>query len=149
MATEFKYEAPGSPTTYLSTELNSLANADSVLGAKIDNEADGENEMLLAVELYIATQGSARSSGGYCALYLLASVDDTNFNYGDGTPLVDPGTLVATFALDAATTARYVVRHSIPVPPFDFKLMLYNNTGQAFASSGNTLKYCLYSYESQ
>jgi hypothetical protein len=150
MATEYKYEAPpASPTSYLTTELNSLANNGAVLGAKIDNKADGENELFIALELYLAAQASARDSGAYVNAYLLASLDDTNFNYGSATPLIDPGTFLTCFTLDAATTARTIIRPRLLIPPFDFKILLENKTGQAFASSGSYLEYCLYSKELQ
>lgn len=149
MATEQKWEAPASIQTYLSTELNSLSDGSNKLGAKVDNVADGENELFAALELYLATQGSARDSGATVDVYLLPSVDDTNFCYGSDS--VDPpaSAYIGSFVLDAATTARYVTLHNIPLPPLDFKLLLVNNTGQAFASSGNTLKYRLHSLESQ
>jgi len=146
--TEIKYEAPATIQTYLSTELNSLANDDTILGAKIDNVADGENEMYIALELYVAAQ-TLRTAGAYVAIYLLASVDDTNFTYGDAANLVDPGSLLTVFSLDAATTARYVIRANLPIPPFDFKLQIQNVSTQAFAGTLNTLKYRLYSHESQ
>lgn len=149
MATEIKFEAPAAIVSYLTTELNALANNDTITGAKIDNVANGENEMFIALELYIHTQGSARTAGGYVAVYLLNSVDDTNFGYGDDANLVDPGNLLAVFNLDAAVTARYVTRVNLPVGPFDFKLQVQNVTGQAFAATTSTLKYRLYSYESQ
>ena len=149
MATEIKFEVPASIVSYLTTELNALANNDTILGAKIDNVADGENEMFIALELYVNTQGSARSSGGYVAVYLLPSIDDTNFNYGDEANLTNAGCLLAIFNIDAATTARYVTRVNLPIPPLDFKLQVQNATGQAFAATGTTLKYRLYSYEAQ
>lgn len=149
MTTEYKYEAPASIVSYLSTDLNSLADDDTFVGAKIDNVADGENELFIALELYLAAQGSARSSGATVNVYLLPSLDDTTFNYGDDAGLTDAGCLKAIFALDAAVTARRVIRTDIPIPPFDFKLQVENATGQAFASSGNTLKYRIYSMESQ
>lgn len=149
MPTEQKWEAPASIQTYLSTELNSLADGANKLGAKIDNVADGENELFMVLELYLATQGSARSAGATVDVYVLPSVDDTNFCYGSDS--VDPpaSAYVGSFPLDAATTARYATLHNIPLPPLDFKILVINETGQAFAASGNTLKYRLYSFESQ
>jgi len=148
-ATAIKWEAPATIQTYLSTDLNSLADAGTFLGAKIDNVLDGENVMFMGLELYVAAQGVARDSGANVAVYLLPTIDDTNFSYGDSAALVDGGNLLTVFALDAATTARYVCRANLRVPPFDFKLQLANNTGQAFAATLNTLKYRLYSLESQ
>lgn len=149
MPTKVTFSEPSSATTYLSTELNSLADGANKLGAKIDNEADGENEMFIDVEFSIATQGSARDAGAYVALYLLESVDGTNFTYGSDS--VDPpaSALIDVFLLDAATTARYVCLTNLQLPPLDFKLLLMNETGQAFASSGNTLKYRIHSLEQQ
>ena len=149
MVTEAKWEVPAAIQTYLSTELNSLANAGKKLGAKIDNVADGENEMYIALELYVATQGGARSAGASVAIYLLPSIDDTNFCYGDDTTAPPASALFHVFPLDAATTARYVTVDGLLIGPFDFKLLVINSTGQAFASSGNTLKYRLYSLEGQ
>lgn len=148
MATEYKWEAPAALQSYLTTELNSLADDDSVVGAKIDNVADGENEMFIALELVIAEQGGARDGGGV-DVYLIPSLDDTNFGYGDAAGLVDPGNLLCTFDLDAAVTARRVIRANLPIPPLDFKLQPFNRTGQAFAATGNTLSYRLYSPELQ
>lgn len=149
MVTEGKWEAPAAIVTYLTTELDGLANNGRVLGAKIDNVADGENEMFIALELYLATQGGARAAGAAVDVYLLPTVDDTNFCYGDAS--VDPPahTLLHSFPLDASTAARYVVEVNLPIPPFDFKLLAKQRTGQAFAGSGNTLKYRIYSLEGQ
>lgn len=149
MPTEIKWAEPGSTQTYLTTELNSLADGANKLGAKIDNVADGENETHIDVELNLAAQGSARSADARVELYLLESLDDTNFNYGDDSTDPPATALVGVFPLDAATTARRVVLSNIPIPPLDFKLLAINETGQAFAASGNTLKYRLHSHESQ
>jgi hypothetical protein len=136
-----------SATSYMTTELNSLADDDTKLGAAIDNTSNGD--MYMDVEFYIAAQGSARDAGGYVALYFLASVDGTNYCYGDDA-LVPPGNaLAATFPLDAATTARYVTVTHLLVPAGKFKILLENQTGQAFASSANTVKYTLYNEEIQ
>ncbi len=130
-----------SATSHLTTELNSLANAGRKLGASVSSTRD----QYMDVELNVATQGSARSAGAVVELYLLPSVDGTNYAYGaDGGP--DPaGThLVGLFQLDAATTARLDNVIGIFVPAGAWKLMVINRTGQAFASSANTLKYTLY-----
>lgn len=149
MPTKVTYSAPSAIATYLTTELNSLADAGNKLGAKIDNEADGENEMFLDVELYVSTQGSARDAGAYIELYLLSSVDGTNFGYGSDSLDPPASSLLDVFLLDAATTARYLTLANLQLPPLDFKLLLINNTGQAFAATANTLKYRIHSLEQQ
>jgi hypothetical protein len=58
MANAVKWSALGTLTSYLTTELNSLANNDTKLGAAINNDTDRNRYM--AVELALAAQGSAR-----------------------------------------------------------------------------------------
>jgi len=122
MASAVNWESSPSITSYETTDLNSLADGGTVTGDEIDKD-----------------------SGAYCPLYLVPSVDGTN--YADTTNLSNY--LIGVFALDAATTARREAVQMIPVPPGKFKLVIGNETGQAWASSGNTLGYRLYSVESQ
>ena len=128
--------------TYLTTELNSLANAGRKLGASIDNDANLRR--YVAVLLDLAAQGSARSAGAAVWVYVLPS-DGTTFAYGDDSTTPSDAHRVGAFLLDAATTARFDVLTGLEAPPGDFKILIVNGTGQAFASSGNTVKYALYS----
>jgi len=143
MASAINWESSPSLTSYETTDLNSLADAGTVVGDAIDNSSG--LDMYMDVELYLAAQGSARDSGAYVALYLTPAPDGTN--YVDTTNLSNY--LVGVIALDAATTARREAVQMIPAPPGLFKIVVENQTGQAWAGTGNTLKYRLYSVESQ
>ena len=148
MPTESKWKAPSDIVTYLSGELNSFIDGSNYIGAKIDNEAGGENELYIDLELY-ATSAGTRDAHARVELYFLTSIDPTNFDMGGDSTDPRPSSLLCVFSLDAATTARYRTFHSLPIPPFDFKLLVMNETGQNFASSGNTLKYRIHSVEAQ
>ena len=149
MPTESKWEAPAALVAYESGDLDSIADGGNLLGDAIDNVADGENEMFLNLEFYLAAQVSSRAADARVEVYILYAVD-TNFDMGetDGSPDPRPETLLHVFSFDADTAARYRTAVNLPIAPFDFKLLVMNETGRAFAS-GNTLKYRLHSAESQ
>ena len=148
MPTESKWEAPAAIVSYLTTELNSLADGANGLGAKVDNVADGENEMFISLELNLAAT-SSRDADARIEIYILYSVDDTNFDMGSASVDPRPETLLHVFSYDAATTTRYRTTANLPLAPFDFKLLVMNELGVAFFGSGSTLKYRLHSAESQ
>ena len=148
MATESKWEAPAAIVSYLTTELNSLADGANVLGAKVDNVADGENEMFINLELNLAAT-SSRDADARIEIYVLYSVDDTNFDMGSASVDPRPETLLTVMSFDAATAARTRMAVNLPIAPFDFKLLIMNELGQSFFGSGSTLKYRLQSAESQ
>ena len=139
------WAAPLSLTGYFTTELNTLADSTSdttgfsAAGAEIANGTDLKR--FLALELVLAAQGSARTAGGFVAVYINYSADGTNY---DDTSNKAFSEILTVFQLDAATTARRLTRVDIPIPPVDFKLLVMNDTGQAFAASGNTLQYRTY-----
>lgn len=142
-----KYTAESTIATALSTELNSLANAGiSSASPALSNDGTGERDFFGNFEIYIAAQGTNRSAGASISLYVIPEVDDTNYgssvgecldNYFAGSVAVD----------DAALAARYIILEGVKLPPSDFKVVLKNDTGQAFAASGNTVKFKRHGYE--
>ena len=121
-------------TVLLTTALNSLASSgNSTASTAFDN---GTLRYTRAdVQLYLAAQGSARTSGAIVTLFMLTRTDGTNYDtLSDLT--AEP---VAVFALDAATAARYVTVRGLTLPPENVQFFLRNGTGQALASSGNTV----------
>ena len=139
------WAAPGSLTSRLTTELNSLAASTSdttgfsAASAEISNATD--RNRFMALQLVLAAQGSARSTTAAVMVYINYAADGTTYDSA-GNKIY--GEVIAIFPLDAATTARTLTRVDIPIPPVDFKLMVLNNTGQAFAANGSTLKYITY-----
>lgn len=148
MANAINWEASPARTSYLTTELNSLANAGKVLGAAIDNSS--ALDMYMDLELYVAVQGSARSAGARVDIYLVSSIDGgTNYGWGDATDTPPGECLVWSFSLDAATTARYCVSRPFPIGPGHHKIVILNATGQALKADSNVLQYRLLSEEIQ
>jgi hypothetical protein len=123
--------------TALSTDLNSLANnTNSAVSAAIDNSS--LLDLFIDLELVVATQGGARTTGAYFSVYASVALDGTNYSDAHETT----AQWLCDFPMDAATTARRVFRANIDISPLaTFKLFLRNGSGQAMAASGNTLKY--------
>lgn len=141
-----KWEAPSGPTTLETTDLNSLGDGSNVLCDVISNDQTGELYLYADIELYIATT-SSRSADARVELYLLPSVDGSNYAYGDGSIDPAPNMHIGDFQFDVATAARRAIIRNILLPPEDFRFLIINEIGVAFASSGNTLKYILYNIQ--
>lgn len=143
MAKTDLWTTPVAIVTCMSTDLNNLANAGRVVSASaIDNRITRYKFTML--DLFINTQ-TARTAGAHVGIFVLPSVDATNYAFGSGTVQPDLGLMKVVFGFDAAVTARQNTRDGILIPPLLFYLCLENNSTQAFSATLNTLKYRLYS----
>lgn len=131
----------GSISTQLSTGLNSLADAGRAISAAYDNTSG--LDLFIDAELAIAYTSSAPSAGVKVAeLYMLPSVDGTNYPEG-GTSITPQGALlVATFESRNGSTSAVerLMATGIPIPPFNVKFLLVNTSGKTLHASLNTLK---------
>jgi len=144
-----RLNTPDSPETIMTTELNSLADgSNAITGTAISNNATDELDMYADFELLVATQGSARDAQARVEMYVLITLDGTNYTYGGASLDPPANAFVGSFLYDAATNARYGHIRGVPLPPRDFHILLINETGQALASSGNILKMSRYNLQS-
>jgi hypothetical protein len=131
----------GSQTTILSTELNSLANNGTALTNSAFDNTQGQicnGYTLCDLELY-ATYGTAPTANTGVSLWFLQTQDGTN--YEDGSNSVTPARLPdCVFPLRAGTTAQRIIRRVFLAWDKFTPLVQNNGTGQAMASSGNTVK---------
>jgi len=119
-----------------------------ITGTAVSNDAAGELDLQALFQVFLSTQGSARSAGANMELYILPEIDGTNYAYG-GTALDPPASaLKATFVFDAAVTARYSDTVLVQLPPRNFHVLVKNNTGQALAATLNTVKMMRYNVQS-
>jgi hypothetical protein len=142
-----KHTALSSHTTLLSTELNALSSGSRTnASAMVDNDNASNRYLFGAFEL-VCTFGVAPTAGKTLDLYLLPSVDGTNFADGASTVAPSESTYVGSFAVRGVTSAQRLVLAYVALPPTDFKALLVNNSGQSLAASGNTLKLVMSAYE--
>jgi len=133
-----KWSTLGTIVSALTTGLNSLAADARAISSALDN---GSDRYLYGDFELVVTYGVAPSSGGYVALYLVRSADGTNYADGDAS-IAPPATAwVGNFPVRAVTTAQRVIIPRVLLPPALFKAVVQNKGGQAFGSSGNTVKY--------
>jgi hypothetical protein len=143
-----KYNAQGSVQTLLTTDLDGLANnARSAASTAFANGNVTHRQLFGSFELVVAFS-SAPVAGKTVDLYLLPTLDGTN--YADGSASAEPSqtSYGGSFAVRNVTTAQRLVLVGVPLPASDFKVQLINRAGQAFSASGHALKLAAYSYES-
>jgi len=139
-----KWQTPAAIASLLTTGLNSLANNGYAVSAAVDN--DTGKHRYADFEL-VATYGTNPSAGAFVSLFLVESVDGTNYADGDASIAPPATALIGIFPIRAVTTAQRVAIRQVALSPFKFKIVIRNETGQAMAASGNTVKYCTYNEE--
>lgn len=124
--------------TYESTDLNSLADDGVVLGAAIDNSSN--RLMMIAIEIYLATVDLSAQTSPHVIIRMMESIDESNYEDNDDQAYG----ITLSVAETSATHRRMGMMYA---PAGFFKLAIVNKTGAAFNAAGNTLKYALYTPE--
>jgi hypothetical protein len=140
MAQTFKWVAPESIASALTTELNSLGDGSFSSASSVITNESGSPALYQYIDLELVLASLSPATGAYVDVWLLATLDATN--YADASKALQTASLLCSFQLDTtAATAQRIVRSNIPIPPLDFKLQLRNKAGVSLGASGNTLKY--------
>lgn len=132
----------GSTVTMLTTELNSLSNGSGCsLSSAFDNTPSTGTEsggwFHGDFELVLASM-TAATANATTDLFIVPAFDGSNYSQG-GTTAQPPNFLKGSWTHLNTTTARLVIM-GVQLPPCPFKIFVVNRSGQAFASSGNTVK---------
>ena len=150
MAKAIKWSSPSAASSgnaIAGTALNALANDARVIGSEIDNETG--KHMYADFEL-LCDFASNPSAGGYVALYLIPSLDGTNYADGDASIVPAESLLVGAFPVQANTNDQRIHLRGVLLPPLKFKPLVVNKSGQAFTSDNDhALSYRTYNEEVQ
>lgn len=140
MPSQQKWGALNAARTLITgSSLNSLANGARVLGTSVNPTTDRYTLAYLWLTLGLAANASGAP---YVNVWFLKSTDGgTTFEDGDATT-APPRPADYVFNVQTGVTAAKVYgqgRDVIEFPAVHFKVCIENQTGQAFAASGNTL----------
>ena len=129
MANAIKWTSATARTTGISAA--SLAAGANLLSSAIDNSTN--KDRFLALELQF-TCSTAPSAGKAVEVYVLYSLDGTNYEDGDATPTDPAKGPNEAFLARAVTTAQRQTKVDIPISPFAFKILLKSELDQAASS---------------
>jgi hypothetical protein len=131
----------GSASNVITTGANTLANNGLVSSGAIDNDAD--QALFVDIDVLINGFGASVAQGVKVAeVYLCPTVDGTNYPDGHDAAITPAGSLlvgVIEKVTSAGTGAVRGVVAGVPLPPRDFKVVVKNTSGQAWAASGNVV----------
>lgn len=135
-----------------SSDLASMSNGSSVLSSVADITNGTALDLFMDVSVRCAIASSTIAAGASISMYLYALLDDGS-TYGDGqltagtqaakTPAVPPCAVIPLYAA-ASQTTLVGFSQGIIIPPGSFRVALQNNSGFAFTSGTQTVKYRTY-----
>jgi len=141
MPAPFQWGALSGATTLLSSELNSLANSSANALSAAGTAVAATGHLYGFVE-FVAGANYTPTANGFIELWLLQSIDGTNFE--DGTATVAPARVAdVIIPVRAGTTITPRANAGLPpivLPPGSFKPIARNQTGAALPASGNLIR---------
>jgi hypothetical protein len=147
MATTEKYVL-GTTASLMTTELNSLASssgftAGAIAGTVYNNTAGGgggDGYTRANLELNLAAPAGALTAGTAVWVWFLGTVDGTNYEDGGASviPARNPDVIIPVRPVSGA---QRIEMKNLQAPAGNFFALVSHNTGQTWASSGNTLKW--------
>lgn len=148
MAADIKLK-PSATMSIITTGMDSLTDTSRAISGDFDNSAN--LDPFADLELDIAYTSSAPVAGLKVAeVYLLPSVDGSNYAEGSASITPQKALLVATFESrnGSTSTVELLSTPGISLPPDHMKFLVVNTSGKTLKSSGNILKIRPYKYQS-
>lgn len=135
----------GNSVTLMSTELNALAsssslNAGAISAASTTNtqgDAKGNGYTFMNLELKLAAQSGAVTAGSAAYIWFLANVTSPESGGASAIPARAPDAVIPLDPLTSSAQAH--TQKGVAAPVGTFTTLLAQNSGQAFAATGNTL----------
>jgi hypothetical protein len=129
-------------TAVAGASMNALANGAYALGAAVNNTpTDGSVISYDMADLTITLSSAVTAGSGTpgITVWILPAVDGTNYpSPPGGTAGAAPLYLSSSFTVVASVSTTTIVCPNIPIPPYNFKVMIQNNLGVAFPATSTS-----------
>ena len=140
MPNAVKWSSPTNFSTGISAA--TVNDAAGSLGSEYDNETNKHRWMSLELS---TTHGGGAPTGAWF-VWIVSALDGTAYENGDAS--TQPGRIPdAVLGMRSTVNAQVVTANHIQIPPFKFKLLLWNDTG--FQGTSVTLDAEVYDEEIQ
>lgn len=153
MANQIKWSTPAAYTTVIAgassaPTLKNLASG----GRKLSNAVDNTSAKAIYADFDLLVRyTTAPAAGATIEVYLISSVDGTNYSYGDDSNDPAPHDLIGVFAPQITANASRVSLRRIAIPPTKFKILVINRGSTALTNTDNenVLSFITYNEEVQ
>ena len=130
-------------TAIAGSSLNALTSGSYAMGAAINNTPTDGTTISYDLADFTMTFSSAITTGSgapYLSIYLLPEVDATSYPTPPGaTAGAAPANyLVGTYQGVASTSTSTISVLNLPIPPYNFKIMIQNNLGVTFPATNTS-----------
>lgn len=123
----------GAPVTLATAQISGLNNLTGATASAFDNGISAA--LWLKADWQFSGQlATTPNSGSALDLYLLPSVDGTNFADGNSA-IFPPGLYVGSFIVRNVTTVQVLALTGVPLPPTKFMPLLVNKAGTVISAS--------------
>jgi hypothetical protein len=140
--THFSQSLNGSlDTAVAGSSMNALASGSYAIGSAINNTpTDGTTISYDLGDLTITLSSAVTAGSGapYLAVYFLPAVDGTNYASPNAASAPPANLLKGTFQAVASTSVTTLVIENLPLPPYNFKVLIQNVLGVAFPSTNTS-----------
>ena len=132
MPNEINWEAADSYTGSSCIVDEEPAHDAGVVGAEIDNSTALNRWMAL----YFDITWASGTLDGPVEVFVIYAVDGTNYDSGSTSLKPFHRNKVADLEIEETGSNRHYTLLDIPIRPFKFKVVLWNSTGETFATNG-------------
>lgn len=134
--------ATASSITWSSGGPDSLATVTMTSPSNVIDNNSSTNYLDALVEVVLENSNASPGGNNQCLMYVIGSVDGTNFGSSDDTEnLRYLGRIIMNDADAQRSQAMSVAQAFGGIMPREWKLLIYNDTGQSLESTGNTAQY--------